>query len=655
MSARNSSWFALTSFSLGCGIAIASFGVGLLVFGFFGKSGNEPSSASGEPAELDSNVTNDQLYAVETSNTENPDVSLSELLDISSDFDRSVALDRLLSTSSASELLDLINQAIEITSPNHRQRTLTEIFQRFSLIDPTRALTQTKAFPRSLRDHLASVVYQEWSLVQLDKVIEYVKQMEHDEKVIGFTAIFSARSDLSEAEKQKVATQLGLEQQLVELIERNDQNALQADPNKAWTELTDSVNTNPIIDDNRAYELADIARLVIEREGIEAIDRLSNSITHRWTRNAVVSNVLSQIAYTDPKSAFEQATKMLNDSNRYLAFSIINTWKYQDRAAALIAVADLPPNDLRNDLQRDLILDWARSDPIATLEAVANWPQSDFRDELTGEVVVLWARQNPHRALEQLSSLSESVRPVAKQAAIRALAYSDPKAGIRYLEEVPEGREREQFVFNALFTWAQMDTVQAIEWTLNDPLAESYRKELMSLLPINVTDENVDLLMKMALDHPLDESGEGFERHIVARLAFVDVEKAKALLPRVREGRTRLLAQVAIGFSSIFSRNDPSESIAYSDHVADNQKSEYLGLILGGWAMRQPKQAYDYIEQLPSTEAQARAAMWLIAYNTYNRKVTYSEDQIEHLSSYLTEKELKELEDDQLWQKTMGN
>lgn len=241
-----------------------------------------------------------------------------------------------------------------------------------------------------------------------------------------------------------------------------------------------------------------------------------------------------------------------------------------------------------------------------------------------------------------------------KQRAIRSLAFSDPKVGLRYIEDVPEGKERREVVFNALLNWVQTDAVQAIEWTLNDPLAERHRKELMPMLPINVTEDNIDRLMELALNHPLDESGEGFERHIVARLAFVDVEKAKALIPKVREGRTRLMAQVAIGFSSIFSRNDPSESIAYSDQVADNQKSEYFGLVLGGWAMRQPQQAYDYIDQLPSTESRARAAVWLIAYNTYNRNVTYSEEQIEYLTSYLTERELKELEDDKLWQKTMG-
>ncbi|MXW08088.1 MAG: hypothetical protein F4Z87_08245, partial [Gammaproteobacteria bacterium] len=118
-----------------------------------------------------------------------------------------------------------------------------------------------------------------------------------------------------------------------------------------------------------------------------------------------------------------------------------------------------------------------------------------------------------------------------------------------------------------------------------------------------MTANNADAMIEIALKQSKDEPGVELEGVILSRLALIDFDKAKDLLPKMRAGDARVLGYAAIGAGIFYRENDPERSIEFAKELPELERAEYYLLLADRWAWHNGKETYAHIDLLPSAEA----------------------------------------------------
>ena len=142
-------------------------------------------------------------------------------------------------------------------------------------------------------------------------------------------------------------------------------------------------------------------------------------------------------------------------------------------------------------------------------------------------------------------------------------------------------------------------------------------------------------MFELALEYPADKSGSGWEGSVVGAIARKDIAKAKELLLQIREGSGRMTAYAGIGHA-LFNQNNSMDSvIEFTEEIPEDQHVEFYGEFAMTFHTRE---VYELFDKFPTSEAQARVAFNLLQRiaESYN---PFADEQIEHLKSFLTDKE----------------
>lgn len=595
----------------------------------------------------------------EVADTSDPSTSsdipsgLDGLENVKSSFALALEVDRLLSTAAFEDTLGLLNESKTIEDLAVRAIVQDQIFRKLASVDPQRTLTYANEFPLILRNQFTSVIFSEWSLSDINAAIEYgrryIREVDSTQKIAVIAGIFESNPGLSESIKQVVISEFELTYDELILLDRSRDTTLFENPLEAWSSILADANN----DFSQAQELVDVVLAAVERDGIKVLAEMHSSLEDRRTRNEVFRKVLiDNLAQQDVAAAFEHAVKLLDGTNRSTVFEIAENWARHDPNAALNALEQISDDALREHVRGEILLTWARSDAEVALRAISALQQTDKRDQILAEALWVWAGRNPHNVLQRLDTLPSDLQALAKERAVGMLAHEAPREAIEYLSDLPNPRAKRNVATDIVWKWAQQDIHAAFEWLLTESEVEDYRTDLVLQMRSFLTPQNVESLIEQALKHSPNEAGIGYEGILLSQLSVNDVDTAKALLSKVREGRSRLIVQVAIGTKLLFTDDDPQSAFDFGKQVPEVQRAEYEGMVVAVWATREPKKAFEYIDQLSTSATKSRAAMWLTAYN--NIYSTLSDQQVEELRGYLTDRELKELESNNLWTNVFG-
>ncbi|MXW53097.1 MAG: hypothetical protein F4X44_02880 [Gammaproteobacteria bacterium] len=549
---------------------------------------------------------------------------LGSLLSLRTNFARSVALDNLLKQATFEEALGLLAESKEITETNFRESVQLEIFRKLASLDPKRAVKHTELFLRAHRLGLLAAIFREWSFSDFEAAVvfgeDYIRDFDYRDKPTLLSAILETRHDLSVDAKEKIATRLGLEYLLDQLVEYDRKRALLEDPIKGWHQLMNNTYSNLSQDDI----LTDIALAVIEKEGFDEFVQLLALLPDRRARTEVLNNALDVTIETDGfQSAFDRALQLVDLSNRSVVF--------------------------------DIAEDWANSDIHATLEAVEKIEDKELGQHVIESVVTNWAKSNPKRLLDNPDFLPEQLRDSAEYNALFWLAVRDPPAATKYLDRMSNWETaafsesesadlsilRGNVLNNLAGNWSSRDVVGAYRWWLTSPDVVEIRESLFFQIRDRVNAANAETLVNLALEHPFKELGIGNEGAIVVQVASIDPSIAKELVVRVRARPARIRAHAAIGAAMFKQEGNPKISLEYAEELPQGDREEYLLELGKAWAMASPRLAYEYLDKLPSDESRSEAAFVLIWHNSWNRALT--EQQISQLRSLLTEEQLEKL------------
>ncbi|MXW06830.1 MAG: hypothetical protein F4X56_07685 [Gammaproteobacteria bacterium] len=609
--------FQLVPYLIGTGLSVVLCVGALILFNPFHDEGVQTNSTADESgSDTPHHVAPvDETESRESDQGPRMSSNLASIFKLQTYFESSLALDDLLNNANVSMLIDLLDQSHDLQGVERLQSTQTQIFRKFATLDPIQALTYAESFPKSLYEHFVSLIYREWSAIDLDDALnfgeQHVPSLSWEGTSTVIEQIFRAAWELSDDAKLQLAERLQVNPYTSTFVLEKIENDKPLDnPIEAWKEVLSIEN----VGDDERYQLQQIGMAVIEKDGYSKFAELANSIQDRRTRTGLISRVLSDRLDTDEIGVvFEHALQLFHETARTVLFELAGRWCFKD--------------------------------PLAALNAMTNVPDDRLRKRLEERVIKYWVGGRPMEVLEQLDVLPVEYREIAVTEGIWSMSGRHPKETTKHLDKVSDPQTKLNVMWTMLQNWAYQDIEEAFTWFLDNPDLEvplgHSRASLLAPLLNNVSPESARSLIELALKYPVDESGSGWESHVVGFLAYRDLANAKELLPKVRDGPGQLNAYVMIG-QVVFNQDQSMNSvIELTEEIAEEDRVEFFGQFVPRLS---PQVAYKQIDVLPTPEAQASAALGLLQRAEKSSNNPYNEEQIDHLESFLTDKERAVLE-----------
>lgn len=534
---------------------------------------------------------------------------LASIFELPTYFDRSIALDDILKNADLPKFGALIDHSHNLQGVEKRQSTQIQIFRKFATVDPIQALSHAQSFPQTQYELFSSLIYRDWSLMDLDAALNYAEQqvptLSEEGKHTILEQFYRTMTDQSDEEKLRIAARLKVNPYTAKALLRTvERDKPIVNPAEAWAEILRVEN----IEDNERDQLFHIALVVIEKDGYDKFADLAHSIQDRRMRTHLISRVLFDRTQTDEiGTVFEHAVKLFHVTARQVLFELAENWCYVDPLSAFNAMTNVSSNELRKHLE-----------------------------EL---VIERWIHRQPKEVLQNLELLPFEYREDALVEGIKSMSADDPKETTKHLGAISDPQTQWNVMTNLLQNWSYLDIEEAFTWFLDNPNMEiplgNSRTNLLHSLLVRVTPETAPSLFKLALKYPVDESGSGWEASIIGELAREDISKAKELLPQVRDGPGRINAYVLIGLEFFSQDQNMNSVIKFAEALSEDDHTEFFSEFLPRLA---PQVAYGHIDDLPTPQARAQAALKLIQKATKYRN-PYTDEQINHLESFLMDKE----------------
>ena len=582
----------------------------LILFNPFDKEEVQTTSPADERASDTSHLVAPIAVPESDESNQGPrrSLNLASIVELPTYFESSLALDDILKDATISMLKTLLDESRDLQGVERLQSTQTQIFRKFATLDPIQALSYAESLPKNLYEQFASLIYREWSVIDFDDALNFAEQhvptLSWEGKSTVIEQIFRAAWELSDEAKLQIGERLQINSYFSNaLLMQIESDKPLDNPIEAWEEMLSKENFG---DDDR-YQLQQIGLAVVEKDGYAKFAELANSIQDRRTRSRLISGVLSNRLDADAiDTVFEQAMHLFHESTRPVLFNLASRW--------------------------------CSADPLAALNAMSKVPADQLRQRLEEFVIKNWVDRSPLEVIEHLDVLPVEYREVAFSEGIWSMSGLHPKETSKYLDKISDPETKWNVMWNMLQNWASRDIEEGFKWFLDNPDLEipagQSREVLVSSLLFRVTSENAPALFELALKYPTDESESGWEGRVIGALARTDMAKAKEMLPQIREGPGRLNAYVMIGHVIFHQDQSMNSVIELTEEFPKEDLAKFFGQFV---PMLSPQVAYEQIDKLPTPEAQAKAALGLIQRAKESSNNPYTDEQIEHLESFLTD------------------
>ena len=365
---------------------------------------------------------------------------------------------------------------------------------------------------------------------------------------------------------------------------------------EVWTELVADGHPNVA----QLADLVQIAKQLIDQEGFEAIQGISDSLTDPIVQNAVIGSIVHHAAKTDAESALQHALK-LSEPVRDLALSAV--------AAA-----------------------WVSLNPIQAMHAMSAIEEGSVRRQMLEKLVRAWAVHDPTTVLGDLELVPENLRELGKRDALLALARTDPEGTVALLQDITDDELRVAITKELASSWSDLDAHAALEWALSDDIF--IKQQVLSLILGKVAKEDPQLALQTALSQPLENTLLGLELTVIGEVASTDLELAIEMLSQVREGLTKFLSLATIG-KHLARNNDVDRIHSLALELPDGEREAYFNQVVHQWAASQPESLVVQLDNLPSTDNKYQAAMSLVRHNVGTNVL--SKNQMEYVRGFLPE------------------
>ena len=561
-------------------------------------------------------------------------------------FDLKRSLLSLVDTATKHELVEIFNESREyplaFDSIQTTQWLWSIVLSKLLDIDSDTVQSLIEQLDEQTADVVIYGVMREWNPMFADKAVKFLALFDRGLQRQGLVGLIDGSTPLDRAVFMEMGTKLGyLEDYLSGLLERSQFAQDQYSLDDIATELENTIA-------NRQYLFQSVyqkAASFVLNEGLDSLpsvlelfneqsaDNMSQTV--RMFFNGAQSRLVSEISRSNPEMMFEYLVSLGEPFDEALLSVVCEVWFAADPKALWNRLKSQDLRNVQSALAGDVINYWTRREPDLALISLSQFP-TEYHDLVYVEIAETVARNYPLEALELLSKTSDWSQTLSDRN--ESKRSSDRSVRIPYYYSIDE----------TIAAATKTDPISTIEWL------ESNGSNLDDSMKLYFLDEafeswagyDPDTAFEMALQFPLTADRAGLEATVVGTLARYEVDRAIKLLPRVRDGETRLTAYKRVMWG-LEAEDRISDALHLGSDLPEQARKEYNESLASQIGDREP---FDHLiaglRALPTQELQSEAIksrlMFIYLLPEYSPKITNK--QLDQLKEFLTNREKKLLE-----------
>ena len=557
------------------GIALVAISVSVLQSYFVPDQQAPATEEVARPELLIDPTVDDQSSGAAQQDTGDGELDFASLLHMSH-FSRATAIHSHLSNADIDDVASFLEQTESIVPSSLRREAQEAAIRRLAQLDPQKALREAANAASSVRNSLTSVVFQEWSVGDLDEAMDQASGLNEGDRQFALEGILLSRTDLSDSLLDDMVRRLGGEQTLTDRQAMSLAGESIDDPHRAWSEFL-------------ALHGGDVETLSSAQ--LALLNHILDSWLDRGARSELADAVNSAL---DSDGRTDSAVQLL-----------LETWVQSDPSIALGATLGIENEETRRSMQEAIVSAWVEIDPQAVLDGMALIPD-EMQDWSKKEALVAVSAAMPSEAVKRLSTISDND--------IRSLAARDIATN-----------------------WAKVSPEAAREWVHSDPELQDLQWGLMYRVVMEVAQVDPEKAFEWALEEPANamRRGEGLEQWVVRRVAIQgNYEEAIQLALRARDIRNQEWSLVYIG-NQLVQRGRSDEAWDLLEKIPERLQSLYEFQVAANWVRVEPDAAMDRLEKLPSQGLKEAVASALFSEHEWSHMFT--QEQMSSLKKYLPE------------------
>lgn len=569
--------------------------------------------------------------------------SLSDVLtDMDKPFDRKHALLPIVNEATEQELVGVFLEVCEYPTTLGSIST-TYWFQSIVLIKLTTvgndvAQSLIERLDESTAKSVIFGVMREWNQIHVNEAVTLLSSLDTSLRRFGFEGLISGTNFLARSELLAIGAQLGFgEDYVTRLLDRPQLARAQISFEDLEKEF---VNIRPD-DVSRGFHLRQIAVAYVRANGLDSLQlvlelfdkqpREDMSEVEKLILGHQKIHLVAEISQDDPEEVFEYVLRLGVDVDADLLSAIGREWFKTDPAALWNRLAGEDLHRFQDDIATDLINFVTHTHPDVALMNLDKFP-SEYHDNVYLGVATSRVENFPRDALELL--------PLTKiWTELQADGVNAGDSSFRGSRSVVSF---ERIIFDA----AESDPIGTIEWLDShaSQLDESVKQKYLDEVYQSWTNSDPDEAFETALRVPTKDGESGLEATVVKWLVYSNVDHAVALLPRVREGETKLEAYRTVA-TQLVVRDRIPDAVRLGNDLPEHDREEYNQRLASRVGMRTPfTHLEEGIRELPSKELQSEAAHTALMYSRTIVAPDLSEPQRDQLKEYLNDDDRRLIE-----------
>ncbi|MCY3627454.1 MAG: hypothetical protein F4166_06090 [Gammaproteobacteria bacterium] len=515
-----------------------------------------------------------------------------------SHFARTLALHEILIQADTKSLQQYWDEVSNFESEQFRQQIQESILQRWIMLNPLAALAAVTAEENNTkRTNLMKIVFQEWSFMDLNALLQYAEDVDLVTKEIVASSILQARVDLSPNELRLYTRFLDNEWLVFEYID-----GLVVQPEIEWKKfLNDYRDQLDQLSENQFKVLQHLAHSWVIHSGVAAFQKMRDTLPPTFSLYETTVGVSYKLLDTAPNLAIDLVVDRIQ--------------REQDRAYNALAV--------------ELINEWSKVDSVGAFNHTKGIDARSLRQKLQNWAIINWSRIDPVTLMQEIENLPLRLQTFAHMRVLSEFFYKSPHQALPMLYDITPGSTTHREVAKSLAGgWIQQDLESALEWIKTDQSIDNFRDEVMVSALQDLAETNSRLALQTALQLPLVERKPGMESNVVKWVAYRGyLDEAISLLPQVRSGITRSHAYDSV-IQRLLEQDDTDRALNLFFELSKIE-SEALQQPLATLARKSPNLLYDALEQIEDVVVQAEAARLLYYHNKKDGR--FAETELEHL------------------------